>query len=178
MSYTREDINALFKANTVVHGEVLDIKCKEESLPIKVTVKLQKQSRDKDYSLVNNANIEAGKDPSSECEMRTYTVRKGLYIYVLVKNLHTTPIELLASHFDDHGSTSVDPVTIQPQQEHTMPVPFILEVGESQNGWKLYFNGQSLPMLILIFKRDEHGEETINELLNAMEKIVDAYRRS
>jgi hypothetical protein len=176
MSYTREDINALFKANTAVHGEVLNIKCKGESLPIKVTVQLQKAPREKDYSLVNNSNISAGIDPESGCPVRNYTVRKGLYIYVLVKNLHTTPIQLAASYFDDHGSTSVDSVTIQPQTEHTMPVPFVLEPHENQNGWKLYFNGQSLPMLILIFKRDEDGEETIDELLRAMERIVDAYR--
>ncbi len=81
------------------------------------------------------------------------------------------------SYFDDHESTTVDPVTIQPQTEHTMPVPFVLETHENQNGWKLYFNGQPDPMLILIFKRDEDGEETIDELLRAMERIVDAYRR-
>jgi hypothetical protein len=169
MSYSREDINALFKANTAVHGEVLNIKCKGQRLPIKVTVKLQKQRQDKDYSLVNYANIVADTEPTTGCPMRTYMVRKGLYINVLVKNLHDTPIQLDASYFDDHvddhGSTSVDTVTIQPQSEHTIPVQFQLHPHENRNGWNLFFNGQSNPMLILIFQRDENGEETICELL-------------
>jgi len=173
----QEDINALFKANTAVHGEVLSIKRKGENLPIKVTVKVQKAQEDKDYSLVKNANISTGEN-SMGCQLRTYTVRQGLYIDVFVKNLHTTPIELRVSWFDDHQTRMEPSVTIKPQSEYKMPMQFRLEAHETKNDWNLFFNNAAFPMLILTFKRDENGEETIDELLNAMEKLVKTYRRS
>ena len=55
----------------------------------------------------------------------------------------------------------------QPKSEHTMPVPFQLLDNETINGWNLFFNDQSLPVLILTFKKDEKGEETICEHLDA-----------
>jgi hypothetical protein len=59
MEYQRPDINAMFTANTAVHGEVVQIETAERKCPMKVTVKLRKGARDTAYSLVNNAHIEA-----------------------------------------------------------------------------------------------------------------------
>jgi hypothetical protein len=176
MEYSRQDINAMFKADTAKHGEVLNIMTKGGTLRVKVTVKLQKQTTDKDYSLVSNRNIVAATDAGG-CEIRTYTVREGRLINVFVKNLDEIPIQLAASHYDDHDTTTVDAVMIKPQSQHQMPVPFKLEPDDINEGWKLYFNGQTHPGLILIFGRDKNGEQSISELLCVMEKLLDAYKQ-
>jgi hypothetical protein len=175
MEYKRPDINAMFTANTAVHGEVVQIEIGGRKVPMKVTVKLRKESDDIAYSLVNNEHIEAQGDPS-DCQQRTYTVRQGLYIEVLVKNLHDEPVQLRSTWCDDHETHAGVAVTMQPQSEHTLPMPLRLEAHETKNKWNLFFAGQPLARLVLVFIRNEDGEQTIRELLYAMQKVVDAYK--
>jgi hypothetical protein len=103
-------------------------------------------------------------------------VRRGLWIEVLVKNLGGEAAELRHSWFDD-AVTHVPAVavTIEPQQEYTLPVPLQMEAHERKNGWNLYLERESVARLVLEFERDTDGEETIRELLHAMQKVVDAY---
>ena len=175
MEYKRPDINAMFTANTAVHGEVVNIVIKGRSVPMRVTVKLRKESDDTDYSLVNNEHIEPQGHPS-DCQQRTYSVRTGRYIDVLVKNLHDAPIEMRSLWFDDHADHDAAVVTMQPQSEHTLPMQLRMEAHENKNGWRLFFADAPGVRLVLVFKRDEDGEQTIRELLFAMQKVVDAYK--
>lgn len=174
MEYKIPDINAMFTANTAVHGEVVSIVIGGRPVPLKVTVKLRKEADDTAYSLVNNEHIEAEGD-RDDCQQRTYSVRTGRYIDVLVKNLHDAPIEMRSAWFDDHDDHVGGVVTMQPQSEHTLPEQLRMEAHETNNGWRLYFAGAPGVRLALVFKRVD-GEETIRELLFAMQKVVDAYR--
>jgi hypothetical protein len=103
-------------------------------------------------------------------------VRTVLHIDVVVKNLHDSPIELRCSWFDDHKTHAGGVVTMQAQEEYTLPMQLRMETHEKKNGWYLYFAGQAFARLVLVFNRDEDGEQTIGELLLAMQKVVDAYR--
>jgi hypothetical protein len=174
MEHKREDVNAMFTANTAVRGEVVEIEIGGRKVPIRVTVKLRKDRRDAAYSLVNNACIEA-RDDGAGCQQRTYTVRQGLWIEVLVKNLGDAAVELRSSWCDDHLTHAGEAVTMQPQQEYTLPEPLRMEAHEKKNKWNLFFAQMPLARLVLVFERNEAGEQTIRELLLTMEKVVDAY---
>jgi hypothetical protein len=142
---------------------------------MRVTVELRRNRRDQAYSLVNNAHIVATDDQAGHL-WRTYRVRRGLWIEVLVKNLGGEAVDLRHSWFDDavtHVPAVV--VTIEPQKEYTLPVPLRMEAHERKNGWNLYLERESVARLVLVFERDADGEETIRELLFAMKKVVDAY---
>jgi hypothetical protein len=127
---------------------------------------------------VNNAHIEAADDGEGGCFTRTYTVRKNLWIRVVVKhlgNVGEAGVQLRSSWSDDHDTHRAGSVTLQPQEEYTLPEPLQLRADETQNKWSLFFDTMPLARLVLVFKRDADGEETIRELLFAMKKVVDAY---
>ena len=175
MSYNQEDINALFPANTTVQGEVLNIKVQGKIIPIKVTVKLYKDRDSKNYSLVNNNNIQTC-TLQNGCHQQYFIVRQGRHIHVLLKNLHIEPIKLKAIWFIDQEKGVVDDVMIQPQSEYTLPLTLCLQQFDKMGSWKFHFNGQTSEDLVLMFEKDD-GEKTIEELLDAIKKLVKAYER-
>jgi hypothetical protein len=179
MAQTREDVNAMFTADTAVRGEEVEFAMGGgRRVRMRVTVTLRRHERDAAYSLVNNAHIVAADDGEGGCFWRTYTVRQGLWIRVVVKNLGNVGeagVVLRSSWSDDHETHRAGEVTLQPQQEYTLPEPLQLRVHETQNKWNLFFDDMPLARLVLVFKRDADGEETIRELLFAMKKVVDAY---
>ncbi len=174
MDQERKDVNAMFTADTAVRGEVLEIEIGGRKVPFRVTVKLRKATRDTAYSLVNNAHIVAEDDGQGH-QKRTYTVRKDLWIEVLVKNLGDAAVKLRSSWADDYDTHAGEAVTMQAQDEHTLPEPLQLRAHETSNKWNLFFDEKPLARLVLVFKRDADGEETIRELLYAMKKVVEAY---
>ena len=179
MAQNRDDVNAMFTADTAVRGEEVEFEMGGgRKVRMRVTVTLRKHERDAKYSLVNNAHIVAADDGQGGCFTRTYTVRKNLWIRVVVKhlgNVGEAGVQLRSSWSDDHETHRAGEVTLQPQQEYTLPEPLQLRANETMNKWSLFFDEMPLARLVLVFKRDTDGEQTIVELLHAMQKVVDMY---